>query len=152
MDQGSQPGLVVRSEAEARDVARAVELARWLDDRYLDPIAGLVFPGGGDVATALAGLYPVWVALRHRFPAIVVARMIRNLIIDLLIGAIPIVGDLFDFVFKAHRKNVALLVKRHVFGPSPLRDWAVVVGAALVFLGALALPLVAVVWALARFG
>jgi len=55
---------------------------------------------------------------------------------------VPIVGDAFDFFFKAHRMNADLLLERHVLGPSPLADWAVVVGTALVLLLLLAAPLV----------
>jgi hypothetical protein len=125
-----------------RDVARAVKLAYWLDDPYLDPIVGLALPGAGDLAMAAVGLYPVFVALRHRMPAIVVARMVRNLAVDLLVGAIPVLGDAFDFVWKAHRKNADLLLERHVLGPSPLRDWASVILALLLLLVAVSAPFV----------
>ena len=68
--------------------------------------------------------------------------MLRNLGIDLVVGLVPILGDAFDFFFKAHRRNADLLLERHVLGPSPAADWAAVVGAALVLLLLLALPLV----------
>ena len=132
------------------DVAMAVRLADWLDDRYIDPIVGLVFPGVGDVAMAVVGLYPVWVAIRRRLPGIVVARMLKNLAVDMIFGAVPIIGDAFDFVFKANRKNAELLVERHVLGPSPSRDWAVVLSAAVMFLIALAAPFVAVGYVISR--
>jgi len=131
-------------------VARVVVLADWLDDRYLDPLIGFVLPGVGDLAMTLVGLYAVWVAVRHRLPAIVVARMLRNLAIDLLVGAIPLLGDAFDFVWKAHRMNADLLLERHELGPSPLRDWAAVLGSALVLLVALAAPFVALAWLLSK--
>ncbi|MET0591389.1 MAG: DUF4112 domain-containing protein [Polyangiaceae bacterium] len=140
-------------EGEApSDVALAVRLADWLDGRFIDPIVGLILPGAGDLVFAIVGMYPVVVALRRRMPAIVAARMIRNLAVDLLFGAVPVVGDVFDFVFQAHRRNADLLLERHALGPSPLRDWGAVIGAALVLLVALSLPIVVVVMALARFG
>jgi hypothetical protein len=132
------------------DVAMAVRLADWLDDRYIDPIVGFVFPGAGDLAMTIVGLYPVWVAIRRRLPGIVVARMMKNLAVDLFVGAVPIIGDLFDFVFKAHRKNADLLVERHVLGPSPARDWGVVLGAALLLLVAVATPFVLIGYLLSR--
>lgn len=135
-----------------RDVAMASRLADWLDDRYIDPIVGLVFPGVGDLAMTVVGLYPVWVAIRHRMPGIVVARMLKNLAIDFLFGAVPIAGDLFDFVFKAHRKNADLLRERHVLGPSPARDWAVVLAAAAALLVALATPFVVLAFVISRLG
>src|SRR5262249_55332702 len=104
------------------DIALAVRLADWLDDRYIDPIVGLLLPGAGELLPTLVGLYPVAVALRRRMPAIIVARMMRNLAIDLFIGIIPVLGDAFDFFYKAHRKNADLLLERHVLGPSPLED------------------------------
>ena len=133
-------------------MALAVRMAVWLDDRYIDPVVGLVAPGAGDLVMAVVGMYPVYVAVRRRMPAIVAARMIRNLAIDLLIGAIPVVGDLFDFAFKAHRRNAELLLERHVLGPSPWRDWAAVLGAVLALVVALAAPIALVVLALSRFG
>jgi len=125
------------------DIALAVRIADWLDDRYVDPIVGFVLPGAGDVLTTLVGLYPVVVAVRRRMPAVVVARMVRNLGVDLLVGAVPVVGDVFDFFYKAHRKNVELLLERHTLGPSPLSDWMVVGASVLVLLILLALPFVA---------
>jgi hypothetical protein len=86
------------------------------------------------------------VAIRHKLPAVVVARMLRNLAVDALVGLVPILGDAFDVVWKAHRKNADLLLERHELGPSPFRDWAAVLGAALVLLVAVAAPLVFVAW------
>jgi len=131
-----------------RDVALAVRMADWLDDRYIDPLVGLILPGAGDLLFAAVGMYPIFVALRRRMPAIVAARMIRNVAIDLLLGAIPVLGDLFDFVFKAHRRNANLLLERHVLGPSPLHDWAAVLGAVFVLVVALSVPIALVVLAL----
>ncbi len=47
--------------------------------------------------------------LRYRVPLLVLLRMIVNMGLDSLIGSIPLVGDAFDFLFKANRRNVALL-------------------------------------------
>jgi len=135
--------LKAPSSLVERDIAAAVRLADWLDDRYIDPIVGFVFPGAGDLVMAMVGLYPVWIAIRRRMPGIVVARMLQNLAIDLFVGAVPILGDAFDFVFKAHRKNADLLLERRLLGPSPARDWAVVLVAVLAFVIALSAPLVA---------
>jgi hypothetical protein len=139
-----------RLSLRERDVERAVKLADWLDDRYLDPLVGMIWPGGGDVAMTMVGLYPIFVALRHRMPAIVVARMLRNLAVDLSIGVVPLLGDAFDFVWKAHRKNADLLLERHTFGPSPLRDWVAVGLSVFLLLVALSLPFVLLVFVLER--
>jgi hypothetical protein len=140
------PDVTDPSDTRDRDVARAVKLADWLDDRYIDPIVGFVLPEVGDLLMSLVGLYPVFLAIRHKLPAVVVARMIRNLAIDALVGAVPLLGDAFDVVWKANRKNADLLLERHVLGPSPLSDWAAVIGAALVLLVGVALPFVIVAY------
>ena len=142
----------VPERAVSPDVALAVRMADWLDDRYVDPIVGFVFPGAGDLIFAVVGMYPVWVAVRRRMPAIIAARMIRNVAIDLVLGAIPVVGDVFDLVFKSHRRNANLLLERHRLGPSPWRDWAAVLGAALALVLALCVPVALIVLAIARFG
>jgi hypothetical protein len=130
-----------------RHLERARSIATWLDNRYLDPIVGLIIPGAGDVLTSAAGLYLIAVAIQHELPAIVIARMLFNLAIDAALGAVPVAGDLFDFAFKANRRNLALLERRSVSGGrSRPGDWLVVIAAVLVFLAALALP----IWLAAR--
>ena len=130
-------------------VQRAVALARLLDDRFLDPIVGLVLPGAGDLLTAGVGLYIVGVALRRGLPAVVVARMLLHLAFDMLLGAVPVAGDVFDFVFKANSRNARLLVERQP-GVSSARDWAVVAGAALLFAVTVIVPLATLAWMLGK--
>lgn len=130
--------------AEA-EIARVVTLARWLDDRFLDPLLGLVLPGVGDAAGALVGLYAVRVAARLRLPRVVIARMLLNLAVDALLGSVPVVGELFDFVHKAHSRNADLLMSRGQSREARPSDTLILAGAALLFLGALLLPLVLVV-------
>ena len=78
----------------------------------LDGIVGLV-PGIGDAVTALAALYPLVEAWRLGVPSTLLLRMLGNIGCDSILGAVPIAGDLFDFAFKANRRNVALL-RRHL--------------------------------------
>lgn len=133
-------------------VRRAVTLARWLDDRWLDPILGLVVPEAGDLMTAGVGLYIVAAAIHKGLPAVVIARMLLNLGIDVAIGAVPALGDLLDFAFKANRKNARMLEEVQP-GESTPRDWLIVVGAGLLFLLMLALPIAGLIWLLkAIFG
>jgi hypothetical protein len=152
MDVEGEDNVHERSDRPAREVALAVRMADWLDDHYIDPLVGLVLPVAGDLASAAVGIYPIYIAVRRRMPAIIAARMIRNVAIDLLLGAIPVFGDVFDFGFKAHRKNANLLLERHVSGPSPWRDWAAVLGAVLMLIVALSAPLILAGLAIARFG
>jgi uncharacterized protein DUF4112 len=74
----------------------------------LDPILGLI-PGAGDLATAAIGAYGLIVGAQLGAPASIQLRMLLNLLVDAGVGAIPILGDLFDFAFKAHVRNLRLL-------------------------------------------
>ena len=74
----------------------------------LDGLIGLV-PGLGDVVAALLSSYIVVEAARLRVPASVLLRIKLNVALELIIGAVPVAGDLFDFAFKANERNVRLL-------------------------------------------
>ena len=77
-----------------------------------DGILGLV-PGIGDTVTMVAQLYLISQARRVGIRRGVYAKMLVIALIDFLIGAIPVVGDLFDFFWKSNRRNVNLL-KREI--------------------------------------
>lgn len=104
----SDEGDIRRSRALARVLDSAVGIPGTPLRVGLDAILGLI-PGAGDmIAGALSG-YIVLTAVRHGAPGPVIARMLGNVILDTAIGAIPILGDLFDVAYKANMKNVALL-------------------------------------------
>ena len=129
-----------------RELRRVQTLARILDRYLVDPVLGLIAPGAGDLAGSLLGLYAVSIALRRRMSPVVIARMLMNLAADALLGAVPLVGDLFDLGFRAHERNVRLLAERAGGGGRATpRDWLIVIGAAIVFAGSLGLAIYAVV-------
>jgi hypothetical protein len=132
------------AEREQAALAKVEKLARVMDGFFLDPLLGLGLPGAGDLVGAAAGLYALAVAWRLRVPKVLIARMMLNLSVDLLGGSIPVVGDIWDFFFRAHTRNAALLRARLAQGPgrSSPWDWLAVAGAALVLLLALAAPVV----------
>ena len=74
----------------------------------LDAIVGLV-PVVGDTLTALAALYPIWVARRHNLGKTLQARMAVNVVLDWLAGLVPVVGDVIDVAYKSNLKNLKLL-------------------------------------------
>lgn len=74
----------------------------------LDALFGLV-PGLGDLAGAVVAVYALHVARRLRAPSEIQLHMLSNIALDALIGSVPIIGDIFDFVFKAQTRNLALL-------------------------------------------
>jgi hypothetical protein len=134
----------------AKDVEldRVRMVARVLDNYFLDPLIGLVVPGGGDVIGSLLGVYTVMIAVRRGVSPVVIARMIMNLGLDAVVGFIPLVGDLADVGFKANKKNVELLEKSLETrgGKASAKDWLVVVGAALAYIAIMAF----VVWGIIR--
>ena len=107
---------------EDRALAAAATLARWLDDRFIDPLLGLFLPGVGDLLGSALGLYPVLLAWRRRAPKVLLARMMLNLAADAAGGAIPVLGDIWDFLFRAHARNLEAPADalRRGRGPGPL--------------------------------
>lgn len=76
----------------------------------LDAIIGLV-PGAGDVAGAALGVYGLWTAHQLGAPTSLLLRMTGNLALDAIVGTVPVLGDLFDFAYKPHVRNLVLLEK-----------------------------------------
>src|SRR5437660_9380713 len=102
---------------EAR-LKRVRLLSRLLDEQFripgtryrlgLDGLLGLI-PGVGDAAGALLSAYILYEAMRLGAPSTVLLRMVANIGIDTVGGAVPVVGDIFDIAWKANKKNAALL-------------------------------------------
>jgi hypothetical protein len=102
---------------EAR-LKRVRLLSRLLDEQFripgttyrvgLDGLLGLI-PGVGDAAGALLSAYILYEAIRLDAPKTVLLRMVANIGIDTVVGAVPVVGDIFDIAWKANKKNAALL-------------------------------------------
>jgi hypothetical protein len=115
----------------------------------IDGIIGLV-PGVGDVLAGLLSLVIPLAAWIRGVPYITLIRMAANLGIGVLVGTIPIFGDIFDIAWKVNRRNYKLLT-RHLGEPRrhTWRDWAflgiLAGGLGLIF----AIPVVLVVWLIA---
>jgi hypothetical protein len=118
----------------------------------LDGIIGLI-PGLGDVLSGLASCILIVAAWLRGVPYIGLARMVVNLAIDVLIGAIPFLGDIFDIAWKANRRNYALMV-RHLAEPRR-HTWKdfIFLGLVLATLAAIfILPLVVLIWVVEWLG
>ncbi|RDV25632.1 DUF4112 domain-containing protein [Alteromonas aestuariivivens] len=76
----------------------------------IDPIVGLI-PGGGDVLMLLVALRIIWLGKQLGLPKRLIARMVRNSLIDFGLGFFPIVGDIIDVFYKANRANVRIMEK-----------------------------------------
>lgn len=91
-------------------------LARLLDDQFsffgikfgLDGILGLV-PGIGDVLSMVLSGYLIWIATELKLPQQKIWQMVRNVALDLLIGSIPVIGDVSDVFLRVNLKNLAIL-------------------------------------------
>ena len=111
-----------------------------------DPIVGLV-PGLGDVATASFSALVLVRALRLGVPRVVLIRIVLNILIDLVAGAVPLVGDLFDVAWQSNTMNVALLERHAQPGVTPTSgDWAIVLLALVVVGGVLLLVALSAFW------
>jgi hypothetical protein len=109
-----------------RDLDNARALARILDSAVgvpgtkirvgLDAILGLI-PGAGDAVSAALSGYIILAAARAGASRPVLLRMVGNVVLDAVIGAVPVLGDLFDVAFRANARNVALL-EHHAIDPA----------------------------------
>ncbi|RZK30332.1 MAG: DUF4112 domain-containing protein [Hymenobacter sp.] len=111
---------------DADERLRWVErIARLMDSQFrlpgtrfrfgLDPLLGLL-PIVGDVSTTFVSLALLLTMLRHGASGAVVVRMALNILIDSVVGAIPLVGNVFDFAYKSNERNVALLRRHYAEG------------------------------------
>ena len=107
-----------RAARGRRGLERLRSLARLFDQAFaipgtrfrfgIDALFGLV-PGLGDVAGAMVAVYALHVARTLRAPATIQLHMLSNIAIDATVGTVPVLGDLFDFFYKAQTRNLALL-------------------------------------------
>jgi Domain of unknown function (DUF4112) len=115
-------GLEGRAESRREALERLEWLAVLLDSVLVIPgtkirfgadgLIGLI-PGIGDAITSAISAYIVYEARRLGVPRHLLLRMIANVAIDGMVGAIPVAGDFFDVMFRANQRNVRLL-RRHL--------------------------------------
>lgn len=111
----------VRPRSRRERMARLDRVATLLDTALVIPGTGVRFgadaliglvPGIGDVITTALALWLVYEAHQLGAPRHLLARMLGNVALDGLVGATPVVGDVFDVLWRANRRNARLL-----------RDW-----------------------------
>src|ERR687890_278682 len=128
----------VPARAERAEVERSLDqLSRAMDGLFripgtgwrvgLDALVGLI-PGVGDFATTAVSLYILAAGVRYRVPKVTLLRMASNVAVDYLLGAVPVVGDLFDAAWKSNQMNVELLRQRATVSKEEARsgrlsDW-----------------------------
>ena len=115
----------------------------------IDGIIGLV-PGLGDVLAGILSLVIPVAAWVRGVPYVTLLRMAANLAIDVLVGSIPLFGDIFDIAWKANRRNYRLMQlhlrepRRHTW-----RDWGFLLLLAAGLGAIFAIPVILVLWLLA---
>ena len=107
-----------RPQSRAERIARLDGLATLLDTAFfipgtnirfgIDAMIGLV-PGIGDAITTAMSLYIVHEARQLGAPRHLIARMLANVALDGFVGAVPLLGDAFDVMWRANRRNMTLL-------------------------------------------
>lgn len=122
----------------------------FLDSRYRIPgtnirfgadfLVGLI-PVAGDVITfGLSGLLVI-VMVRKGASGMVVIKMMGNILLDVLFGAIPVLGDLFDLSYRANRRNLHLLEEHYQEGKHQGSAWGPIIMVVLLLAGLFALSL-----------
>lgn len=112
MNDSADPGAN-KARARIQKLARLLDSSIRLPGGYrigLDGLMGLI-PGIGDFAGLLASSYLVMLAARSGIPRATLVLMVYNILIETAVGSVPFVGDIFDFVWKANERNLALYDK-----------------------------------------
>jgi hypothetical protein len=112
----------------------------------LDGIVGFI-PGIGDLIGGIASCIIIIAAWVRGVSYVTVARMVTNVAIEVVVGSIPILGDMFDIAWRANRRNYALLVgsvdepRKHT-----LQSWLFLGGVCLVLAALVLLPMLLLTW------
>jgi len=110
----------VADEAAADELRQVERLSTLLDESItlpggyrigIDPLVGIL-PVVGDLSASAVSVYIVLEAAYLGVPRETLARMIGNVVVDTVLGSVPVVGPVFDAVFKANARNVGLLQER----------------------------------------
>ncbi len=149
-----EPELVVPDETLPPDLILLRRIARLMDEAVAIPGTGQkagadallgLFPLVGDAVAAGTSLFMIYSALRHRVPGPKVAKMAGIVAVDALLGSVPVIGDLFDILWRSNSWNAETVI-RYRDGEKPPRRFGEIALAfslvALVLLGLFAIPFV----------
>ncbi|MEO8659484.1 MAG: DUF4112 domain-containing protein [Bryobacteraceae bacterium] len=128
---------------------RAIPVGPW--SFGLDPLLDLV-PGVGDALSTVISMAVVVRAFQMRLPKSAIARMTLNIAIDSLVGAIPILGNIFDFAWKSNSMNLAIYRSALAQERDSSSDVAFILAISAAFLFLLAAPFLLIGWLLYKSG
>ena len=142
----------VQQQPGQRGLKQLGRLAKLMDAQFripgteirfgLDGIIGLI-PGAGDLSTFAVSGYMLWIMANNGASGFVLAKMTLNILIDALIGSIPILGDVFDIAFKANMRNIQLMQEHYEEGRHRGSTWKVIIPVLVI----LFLIIVVIIWA-----
>src|SRR5215468_1987804 len=143
-----------RIPKEYREEDPLIEWLAWLLDESirigpwaigLDGFIGLI-PGIGDMAGAALSSLIIARAMRSGISKSAVLRMVINVALDSLVGAVPFLGDIFDFAFKSNTYNLKIYREALRSEREPLRDWFFVVFVFLMLLAIALIPIIGLIF------
>jgi len=114
----------------------------------LDGIIGLI-PGIGDLIGGIASCIIIAAAWMRGVPYVTIARMVANVGIEVAVGSVPVLGDMFDIAWRANRRNYALLAgsltnpRKHT-----IQSWIFLTGLCLLLAVLTLLPMLLLAWLL----
>lgn len=107
----------------------------------LDALIGLI-PGVGDLSTFAISGYMLFIMAKNGASGFVLTRMVLNVLADAIIGAVPILGDIFDVAFKANIRNMRLMNQYYKEAKHRGSAWKVIVPVLII----LFLIIIAIIW------
>lgn len=114
----------------------------------LDALIGWI-PGIGDAMAGIASCVIVFASWRRGAKSITLARMIANILLEMTLGAIPLIGDVFHIVWKANRRNYRLLLReKEQPGANTRRDWVFLALIVVTAIAVVAVPIGLLIWVL----
>ena len=114
----------------------------------LDGIVGFI-PGIGDIVGGLASCIIIVAAWMRGVPKVLIARMVLNVAVETLVGAVPVFGNLFDIGWRANRRNYALLTRSlDEPGRPTWSSWLFIILVCVALLALVLLPIVLFTWIL----
>jgi hypothetical protein len=112
----------------------------------LDGIMGVV-PGIGDILGGIASCIIIIAAWMRGVPYVTVTRMVANVVIEVVVGSIPILGDAFDIAWRANRRNYALLTGS-LYEPRKytIQSWIFLIVLSMALIALMLLPMLLLAW------
>ena len=110
----------IANEPRLKMVRRVVRL---MDEQFsiggfrfgLDPVLNFI-PIAGDISSYIISVSLIITMIQHGASGRVAAKMLANATLDALIGAVPVLGWIFDFTYKANTRNLKLLTEHYTEG------------------------------------